>query len=195
MATQHSALLVVDVQKDFCEGGALAVPGGDRVVPVLNRYLQQAVAEGWRVYASRDWHPPRSHHFRDHGGEWPIHCVQHSEGAAFHADLRLPPSTAIVSKGQGVDDPGYSAVTGRLADGRTLLDDLREHDVQRLFVGGLATDYCVKHSVLDACDAGIDVTVLEDAIAAVDVHPGDGARALAEMRAAGAKIEVRSPDS
>jgi nicotinamidase/pyrazinamidase len=190
MATSDSALLVVDVQGDFCEGGALAVPDGDRVVPVLNRYLQRAAEQGWRVYASRDWHPPESHHFRDRGGQWPIHCVQDSQGARFHAELRLPASAAIVSKGQTVDDHGYSAVSGRLADGRTLLEDLRDHGVQHIFVGGLATDYCVKHSVLDALAAGFDVTLLEDAIAAVDVRPGDGARALAEMRAAGAHIGV-----
>jgi nicotinamidase/pyrazinamidase len=186
--SNRSALLVVDVQKDFCPGGALAVPAGDRVVPALNRHIADAGARGWPVYASRDWHPPVTRHFQPYGGEWPPHCVQNTDGANFHHDLHLPESAIIVSKGQAADTHGYSALEGHTSDGRTLLSDLRERGIDHLYVGGLATDYCVKHSVLDARRAGLEVTVLADAIAGVDVKSGDSTRAMAEMRAAGAEI-------
>jgi len=185
---RHSALLVVDVQRDFCPGGALPVPSGDRVVPVWNRYLAEAAQHGLRIYASRDWHPRDTRHFKEHGGEWPPHCVQNTDGAQFHPDLRLPPSTVVISKGQDRDSPGYSALEGRTADGKPFLDELREHGVGHLYVGGLATDYCVKHSVLDALRAGVRVTILRDAMAGIDAQPGDVDRALQQMQRAGADI-------
>lgn len=188
MVAKSSALLIVDVQRDFCTGGALAAPEGDRVVAPLNRYLDEAAARGWPVYASRDWHPPHTRHFRDYGGEWPVHCVERTAGAEFHPALQLPPTTVVVSKGQSADRPGYSAFEGWTPDGRTLADDLRAKGIDHLYVGGIATDYCVKHSVLDARRAGLEVTVLGDAIAGVDVAPGDCSRAIAEMRAAGADV-------
>jgi nicotinamidase/pyrazinamidase len=188
MATDRPALLIVDVQKDFCPGGALAVAGGDRVVPALNRHIADAIARKWPIYASRDWHPAVTSHFAAYGGEWPPHCVQNSDGARFHDDLRLPESAIIVSKGQAAERPGYSAFEGRTPDGRTFLDDLQERHVDHLYIGGLATDYCVKHSALDALRAGLTVTILDDSIAGVDVHPGDSDRALADMKAAGARI-------
>jgi nicotinamidase/pyrazinamidase len=188
MAGSDSALLIIDVQKDFCAGGALAVPEGDRVVPPLNRYIADAVRRGWPVYATRDWHPPVTKHFREYGGQWPPHCVQGSQGAAFHDDLQLPPSTIVISTGESPADDGYSAFEGRRSDSTALLDDLRQRGVRHLYVGGLATDYCVKHSVLDARRAGLEVTVLTDAIAGIDVKAGDSQRALDEMRAAGAQI-------
>lgn len=183
-----SALLVVDVQKDFCPGGALAVPDGDRVVPALNRYIADAVASGWAVYASRDWHPPVTGHFQAYGGQWPVHCVQGSDGARFHPDLQLPLAAIVISKGQAPDRPGYSALEGVTPDGRLLLDDLRDRGIDHLYVGGLATDYCVRASVVDARRAGLHVTVLGDAIAGVEVNPGDSARALQEMAEAGARL-------
>ncbi len=185
---RRSALLVVDVQKDFCLGGALAVPDGDRVVPVLNHYLARAWKQGMPIYASRDWHPTVTSHFKAQGGDWPPHCVQLTDGASFHADLRLPPSTVVVTKGQEPDSHGYSALEGLTSEGQTLLADLHEHQIGRLYVGGLATDYCVSQSVLDARQAGFDVTVLGDAIAGVDVQPGDSVRALKRMREAGAVV-------
>jgi len=188
---RRSALLVVDVQKDFCAGGALPVPDGDRVVPVLNQYIADASARGGPVYASRDWHPPVTRHFQPYGGQWPPHCVQNTEGASFHQHLQLPAVTIVISKGQDPDTPGYSALEGCTADGRSLLDDLRDRGIEHVYVGGLATDYCVKHSVLDLLRAGLAVTVLGDAIAGVDVQPGDSARATAEMRQAGAEIVGR----
>lgn len=188
MGNKRSALLIIDVQRDFCPGGALAAPAGDRVVAPLNRCLDEAAAHGWPVYASRDWHPPVTRHFRDYGGEWPVHCVEHTAGADFHPALRLPTTAVIVSKGRSADRPGYSAFEGSTPDGRTLADDLRAKGIEHLYVGGIATDYCVRHSVLDARRAGFDVTVVADAIAGVDVAPGDSARALEEMRAAGAAV-------
>jgi nicotinamidase/pyrazinamidase len=188
VSEKRSALLIVDVQKDFCPGGALPAPGGDRVVAPLNRYIDEAAARGWPVYASRDWHPPVTRHFRQYGGEWPVHCVEETEGAAFHPDLRLPASSIVVSKGQSPARPGYSAFEGSTPDGRTLAGDLRERGIDQLYVGGIATDYCVKHSVLDARRAGLEVTVLADAIAGVDLKAGDSARALQEMRASGAQV-------
>ena len=189
MSHRRSALLIVDVQRDFCPGGALAAPEGDRVIAPLNRRIADAAAHGWPVYASRDWHPATTRHFQPYGGEWPVHCVEHTAGAEFHPALRLPPAAIVISKGQSADKPGYSAFEGSTPDGRTLAEDLRERQIDHLYVGGIATDYCVKHSVLDARRAGFEVTVLEDAIAGVDVMAGDSARAIEEMQAAGATIE------
>ena len=180
-----TAVLVIDVQRDFCPGGALAVPDGDRVVPVLNRVLHAAHALGQALYATRDWHPPDSSHFVAGGGPWPVHCVAGSNGARFHSDLHLPEGTLIVSKGLETNSDGYSAFAGCLDDGTPLALDLRRRGVTHLVTGGLATDYCVRHSILDAIQQGWRVTLLTDAIAAVELTPGDGERALAKMRAAG----------
>lgn len=184
------ALIVVDVQNDFCPGGSLAVPGGDAVVPVLNRYVERAQSAGLPIIASRDWHPAETAHFAAFGGTWPVHCVQDTPGAAFHPDLRLPPETLIASKGMSARDEGYSALEGVLPDGRSVLDKLRERGVTRVHAGGLATDYCVRATVLGALAAGFEVFLLRDASRAVDVAPGDGDRAIAEMHAAGARDET-----
>jgi nicotinamidase/pyrazinamidase len=184
--TAHLALLIVDVQNDFCDGGALPVPGGVRVIPSINRHAADAAARGWRVYASRDWHPAITAHFKAFGGPWPTHCVQYTPGAAFHDALHLPHGTREVYKGQDPEDAGYSAMSALTADGRTLLDELQRDRISRLYVTGLATDYCVKTSVLDALKGGIAVTVLTDGIAGIDVTPGDCDRAIADMQAAGA---------
>jgi nicotinamidase/pyrazinamidase len=181
------ALIVVDVQNDFCPGGALGVPEGDAVVPVLNRYLERAAAIGMSIYASRDWHPARTTHFAAYGGPWPTHCVQGSPGAELHPALRLPAGTVLVSKGLGERDEGYSELEALLPDGRPLLDVLRGAGITRVFVGGLATDYCVRATVLGALGAGMEARLLNDASRAVDVRPGDGERAVAEMVAAGAQ--------
>ena len=188
MADDRSpALLIVDVQYDFCPGGALAVPGGDEVIEPLRRAAARFAALGLPVYASRDWHAPESTHFADRGGTWPVHCVQGTSGARIREELALPSSTLIVTKGHG-DDDGYSAFSGEVSGRGRLGDDLRARGVTHLYVGGLATDYCVRHSVLDALREGFEVTVLGDAVRAVDVTAGDGERALEEMRGAGAEI-------
>jgi nicotinamidase/pyrazinamidase len=188
-ATRRSraALLIVDVQRDFCPGGALPAPGGDRILPGLNRYIADARAHDMPVYASRDWHPAITNHFKEYGGEWPPHCVQGSEGAAFHPRLELPDDAIVITKGDDPERPGYSAFDGRTEAGAPFLDELRQRHIDKLYVTGIATDYCVKASVLDARRAGIEVTVLTDAIAPIDARPGDADRAIAEMIAAGAR--------
>jgi nicotinamidase/pyrazinamidase len=188
MISAGDALVIVDVQNDFCPGGALAVPDGDAVVGVLNRYAERFAAAGAPIFATRDWHPARTRHFKAWGGAWPPHCVQGTPGAEFHPRLVLPPSTEVVSKGQDPEADAYSAFQGTTADGTAFAAALRRRGVRRLFVGGLATDYCVKATALDALQQGFDVVVLEDAVRAVDVAPGDGERALAALRAAGARM-------
>ncbi len=199
----RQALLVVDVQNDFCTGGALAVPGGDSVVPPINRLTSAYVAAGAPIFASRDWHPAGSSHFSDGGGVWPVHCVAGTNGAQFHPKLALPAETALVSKGTAPDSDGYSAFDGTIATGESLEAALDARAVDHLTVCGLATDYCVRASVLDACRKGLQVSVVADAIAAVNLDASDGARAVEEMRAAGAEFidtdaavaELRDPGS
>ena len=185
---RSDALVVVDVQNDFCPGGTLAVPDGDAVVPLLNRYAARFVDRGGCVFASRDWHPERTTHFAAYGGVWPPHCVQDTPGARLHSGLVLPPSTRIVSKGMDSDEDAYSCFQARSEDGVAFAALLAERGIRRVFVGGLATDYCVKATALDARRAGLAVVILEDAVRAVDVKPGDGARAVAELVAAGATL-------
>ena len=182
----HTVLLLVDVQNDFCPGGALPVPAGDRVIPPLNAAIRRFVAAGRPVYASRDWHPPDTSHFQAGGGTWPVHCVAETPGAGFHPQLELPASAVILSKGQSRSDDGYSAFEGATADGRRFEDDLRERGITHLYVGGLATDYCVRASVLDARRAGLTVTVIADGIAGIAEETTR--QALDEMRRAGAAI-------
>lgn len=180
------ALLIVDVQNDFCPGGALPVPRGDEVVERLNDYIERFQGAGLPIYASRDWHPEQTAHFATGGGRWPVHCVQGTAGADFHPGLRLPPGTPIVTKGTGAADDGYSAFDGRLEGGEPFADRLRRDGVDHLYVGGLATDYCVRASVLDGLAEGIRVTLLGDASRGVEAQAGDVARAEREMQAAGA---------
>lgn len=181
------ALIIVDVQNGFCPGGALAVPQGDHVVPVLNQYLERASRAGVRVYASRDWHPAETTHFLASGGPWPAHCVQGTAGAAFHPNLLLPADVAIVTKGTGTTDSGYSAFEGRLPDGTALADDLHAHGVIMVYVGGLATDYCVLQTALGARREGFNTVWLSDASLPVEVRPGDGERAAAALAQAGVR--------
>jgi nicotinamidase/pyrazinamidase len=184
----RDALVVVDVQNDFCPGGALAVPGGDAVVAPLNDYIARFRAATGAVFASRDWHPAKTTHFKAYGGAWPPHCVQETPGAAFHRDLLLPADTVIVSKGMDPEEDAYSCFQAEDAGGMPFAAALGERGVQRLYVGGLATDYCVRATVMDALREGFEVLVLADAIRAVDLQPGDGTRAIEEMREAGARF-------
>jgi nicotinamidase/pyrazinamidase len=186
------ALVIVDVQNDFCPGGALAVELGDEVVPRLNAYIEKFTRAGLPIFATRDWHPEKTVHFKAYGGQWPPHCIQGTKGAEFRSDLRLPRSAVIVTTGAAPDEDGYSGFDGRGAGG-TLEEMLRKAGVERIFVGGLATDYCVKHTVLDGLKRGFQVVWLEDASRGVDVEPGDSARAAAEMIAGGAK-KAASPE-
>jgi nicotinamidase/pyrazinamidase len=184
----HDALLIVDVQRDFLPGGALAVPAGEAVVPILNRYIALATQAGVPVYASRDWHPHGHVSFHARGGPWPVHCVAGSEGAAFAPGLDLPPDATLVSKATTADMDAYSAFAGT-----DLATALRARSVTRLWIGGLATDYCVLNTVLDARREQFAVLFLEDASRPVEVEAGDGAHAVARMREAGA-IPVRLSD-
>jgi nicotinamidase/pyrazinamidase len=176
------ALIVVDVQNDFCPGGALGVEGGDEVVAPLNRLIEEFLSRGDLVFKSRDWHPPVTPHFQAYGGTWPVHCVRHTPGAEFHPALSDDPRVRVVTKGEGQTDQ-YSAF-----DQTGLADTLRRKGVEEVWVGGLATDYCVKQTVLDARREGFRVRALRDAMRAVNLQPGDEQRAIAEMRAAGAEI-------
>ncbi len=181
------ALLVVDVQNDFLPGGSLAVPRGDEVVPVLNRCLTLFSSKALPIYASRDWHPANHCSFRAQGGPWPPHCIAETYGAEFPGNLDLPADAVIISKADTPDKDAYSAF------GDTDLGlCLKAVDVRRLFVGGLATDYCVLNTVKDARALGYDVVLLTDAVRAVEVQPGDGERALAEMRGLGARLAATS---
>jgi nicotinamidase/pyrazinamidase len=182
------ALIVVDVQNDFCPGGTLEVARGDEVVAPLNRLITEFLERGEPVFKSRDWHPSNTKHFADFGGTWPVHCVQNTKGAEFHPDLIDDIHIRTISKGLG-DEDCYSAF-----DGTDLALQLRRLGINELWIGGLATDYCVKNTVLDGLKEGFAVKALEDAMRPVDLHPGDGERALEEMCAAGAEI-VQSPKS
>jgi len=180
---KKKALIVVDVQNDFCPGGSLAVANGDEVIAPLNELIKTFLDRGEPVFKTRDWHPAKAKHFAADGGVWPIHCVQDTPGAEFHADLSDDPRVTIISKGIDESADGYSAF-----DGTDLAQILRDSGVTEVWVGGLATDYCVKHTVLDALKQGFEVKALADAMRAVNVKPGDGSLAIAEMRSAGAEI-------
>ncbi|MEW6168398.1 MAG: isochorismatase family protein [Pseudomonadota bacterium] len=177
------ALIAVDVQNDFLPGGSLAVPEGDAVIPALNRALALFGRCDLPVFATRDWHTPDHCSFKARNGPWPPHCVAGTAGAGFAAALQLPASTHIVSKGSSADRDAYSGF-----DGTELAGTLAALGVRRLFIGGLATDYCVEATVSDALAHGYAVLVLTDAVRAVDVRPGDGERALERMRQRGARL-------
>jgi nicotinamidase/pyrazinamidase len=173
------ALIVVDVQNDFCPGGALAVPDGDAVIEPINRMARDASF----VVATRDWHPPDHLSFAEQGGPWPVHCVSGTPGAELHSRIDRSQIDAIVDKGRARELEGYSGFE------QTGLEELlRDHGVDTVDVAGLALDYCVKETALAAKRAGFDVVVHRDATRAVEVHPGDGERAVEELRAAGVQV-------
>lgn len=175
------ALLIVDVQYDFLPGGSLGIVGGDGVIAPLNGWIARFRSSNLPIVATRDWHPADHCSFAAQGGPWPLHCVAGTPGARFHADLALPEDVVLVSKATRRDAEAYSAFAGTDLDQR-----LRALGVLRLFIGGLATDYCVLNTVQDARRLGYASVVLVDCIRAVDARPGDGARALAAMAEADA---------
>jgi nicotinamidase/pyrazinamidase len=172
------ALLIVDVQIDFCPGGALPIEQGDAVIPVLNRWIEAALAAQVPIYASRDWHPAHHLSFCESGGEWPVHCLQDQQGARFHPDLKLPDSAIVVTKGTRFDRDQYSAF-----DETGLGAELKRRGVTRLWIGGLALDVCVRATALDARRQRFETIVIAEA--ARPVTNAGGERALEEMRAAG----------
>ena len=187
----HTALLVIDVQNDFADPqGSLYVSGAEQVVDVVDREVEAAHAAGALVVTTQDWHPPVTPHFAKDGGTWPVHCVAETWGAALHPRLR--PGAHQVFKGVGGEDgySGFSMVhpaTGQTTS--TGLDDvLRAERIERVVVVGLATDYCVKETALDAVRLGYDTTVLLAAVRPVELEPGDGQRAVDEMAGAGVAL-------
>lgn len=181
------ALLLVDLQNDFCPGGSLGVAEGDRVMPVLNAWAAAAHAAHVPIFVTRDWHPARTTHFKEFGGVWPPHCLMHTHGSEFHPDLHLPPDVRIVSKGMGDHEDAYSAFQARDETGTLLGELLRREGARHLYIGGLATDYCVRSSVQDALAGGYRIAVILEGVRAVNLQPDDGERALKEMTEAGAE--------
>ncbi len=184
----NSALIIVDVQNDFCPGGTLPVPEGNMVVPILNIYIEKFITRNIPVYFTRDWHPENHMSFKSEGGMWPQHCIQGTYGAQFHPEISIPSAAVIISKGTASDREAYSGFQGTDLESR-----LKTQHIRRLFIGGLATDYCVKNTVLDALKAGIEALFLSDASRGVDVNAGDSKRAIEEMLGQGA-IEVTLGD-
>ncbi len=177
------ALVIVDLQNDFCPGGSLAVPDGDKIVPIVNDLIERFSRAGLPILATRDWHPEGHPSFKAQGGLWPPHCVQNTPGARFPPNLRLPDSATVISKADSKEKDAYSGF-----EGTDLAALLEEAGVDRIVVCGLATDYCVRATALDGLRAGVKVTVVEDAIRGVEVQPGDAEKALAELQKAGASL-------
>jgi len=178
------ALIVVDVQNDFCPGGALAVPAGDEVVPELNRWLHAAQQGGAGVFATRDWHPSDHTSFTDQGGPWPPHCVQNTPGAEFHTDLELPMGVPVISKGVEAADDSYSNFAKTDLDAR-----LRAGGATRLWIGGLALDYCVLWTALEAVRLGYEVHLIAAASRSIATSPEDVQKTIAQLRDAGVIVE------
>jgi len=184
------ALLVVDVQNDFCPGGALGIHGGHKIIPNLNRYIKFFEKEKMPILVTRDWHPKVTKHFEQFGGIWPTHCVEGSPGAQFHPDLKFPEDALVMSKGMDPEKDSYSAFHATDSSGMVLANLLNIFGVTEIYIGGLATDYCVKFSALDALKSGLNVFILTDAIAGVNLQPEDSSLALEEMVSQGAKKTI-----
>lgn len=198
---KRKALIIVDVQRDFCPGGLLAVTGGDEVVAPLNHLIEKVREKvRWIIVFSKDWHPADTSHFKDFGGQWPVHCVRGMSGARFHRELMIPDSAIIVYKGTGNGENAYSAFDGFDMYDRYLAGILDECSVDEVYVGGLATDYCVKATTIGAAEAKEEngekrfkTFLLADCCRAVNINPDDGENAIKEMRDAGATI-INSKD-
>lgn len=181
------ALLVVDMQNDFCPEGALAVPQGDKIIPAINRYVELFSRAGLPIFATRDWHPEKTKHFRSFGGIWPVHCVEGTKGAEFHPGLKLPEDAILLYKGMDPQEDSYSAFQAKDAEGKRLLQILKALEIREIYIGGLATDYCVKFTTRDAVKNGFKVKVLIDAIKGVNLRKDDSENAIKGMLAIGAK--------
>jgi len=177
--TSKSALLVVDMQNDFCPGGALGVREGDQIIPLVNKYIDLFFKKQMPIFISRDWHPPETNHFKDRGGPWPVHCVQGTYGAEFHPDFQVPRQAIILSKGTDPQNHGYSVFDAKDFTSTSFSDLLKRKNINTLYICGIATDYCVRETSLDALKDNIDVYILTDAIKGVD--EGDSQRALDEI--------------
>jgi nicotinamidase/pyrazinamidase len=182
-----AALLVVDVQNDFCPGGALAVPKGDSIIPGLNAVTRAFAKANLPLFFTRDWHPANHCSFKAQGGMWPPHCIQGTRGAEFHRALERPRGSVVISKGDKPDEEAYSGFQGT-----DLAARLRKLGVGEVFVGGLTTEYCVRTTVEDALKEGLRTRVITDCSMGLEEHKGDGAKAIAEMKKAGATTTTAS---
>lgn len=178
---REDALVIIDVQYDFLPGGSLAVPESEGIIPVLNRYIELFKIESLPIFATRDWHPVDHCSFVEQGGPWPPHCVAGTPGAAFSRELLLPEGVPVISKAMTPEKEAYSDFEDTDFDAQ-----LRRHGIKQLYIGGLATEYCVRSTVLDSLRLGYETFLLIDAIRPVDVEPGDGDRAIEEMKQQGA---------
>lgn len=180
------ALLVVDVQNDFCPGGALGVSQGDKIIPAINKYIRIFAKNKLPVFATRDWHPKKTRHFKKFGGAWPVHCVAGTKGASFHPKLKLPKEVIRLYKGMDPKKDSYSAFQAEDQNGLAFLAILKMLGIQELYIAGLATDYCVKFSIHDALKQGLKVKILTDAIKGVNLKPLDSEKAIKKMLKEGA---------
>ena len=181
------ALLIVDVQNDFCPGGTLGIKDGDKIIPAINKYIKIFVAQKLPIFATRDWHPQKTAHFKKFGGVWPVHCVQGTKGAQFHPRLKLPKDAILVYKGMDPKKDSYSAFQAEDENGMSLPNLLKILGIKELYIAGLATDYCVKFTTHDAIRKGFKVKILADAIKGVNLKPHDSEEAIKEMVKMGAK--------
>jgi nicotinamidase/pyrazinamidase len=181
------ALLIVDVQNDFCPGGALGIKDGDKIIPAINKYIKNFASKKLPIFASCDWHPKKTTHFKKFGGVWPEHCIQNTKGAAFHPKLKLPKEAILLYKGMDPEKDSYSAFQARDQNGMSLPNLLKILDMKELYIAGLATDYCVKFTTHDAIREGFKVKILLDAIKGVNLKPNDSENAIREMVKIGAK--------
>lgn len=186
----RKALLVVDIQIDFCPGGALGVREGDQIIPTVNKYVDLFLKKRLPVFVSRDWHPQDSKHFKDAGGPWPVHCVQNTKGAEFHPDFHVPDQAIVLSKGTDPELDGYSVFEARDSHNKPFMQLLEEMGVVELYIAGIATDYCVRMTSLDAFESGFVVHVLTDAIKGVD--QSDSTRTIAEITSQNGKLKTLS---
>ena len=182
------ALIIVDMQNDFCPGGSLAIEGGNKIIPVINKYIKNFTKDRDLIVFTRDWHTADHCSFTQQGGIWPPHCVAGTKGADFHPDIVVPENAVIISKAASAEKDAYSGFEGTSSDSLMLDEVLKKKGINELFICGLATDYCVKSTVLDALNHGYRVKFLSDASSAVEVKSGDGNSAVKEMKTAGAEI-------
>ncbi len=181
------ALLIVDVQNDFCPGGALGVPEGDKIIPAINKYIKIFAKKKLPIFTTRDWHPIKTKHFKDFGGVWPVHCLGNTRGAAFHPDLKLPKEAILLYKGMDPEEDCYSSFSAQDLSGQPLFKLLKRMAIKEIYIAGLATDYCVKFTAIDALKHSFKVKILTDAIKGVDLKPKDSAEAIKKITKMGAK--------
>ncbi|MDD5154950.1 MAG: bifunctional nicotinamidase/pyrazinamidase [Candidatus Omnitrophica bacterium] len=180
------ALLIVDIQNDFCPGGALGISGGDKIITAINKYIGRFSKNKLPIFISRDWHPKKTAHFKKFGGVWPVHCIENTRGAAFHPKLKIPKEAIIISKGMDPRQDSYSAFQAEDSHRQSLANLLKIFGIEEIYIAGLATDYCVKYSTIDALKKGFEVKILKDAVAGVNLNPEDSKEALRQITAMGA---------